>query len=194
MRRTFAALAITASMIFGAVSTASATGGHEREDSHRDHSPIEHQLGRLKHATAKYRNISHALSDDYAAFAIPAQAGATPTTGLGLVGDPTCFDDPTGGMGVHYVKGIDGTVTLEHPQALVYEITKHRHLKLVAVEYIVPDTAVDPTNPPNLVGQHFHHHPYLPVYILHVWVWKTNPNGLFNDFNPRVKPCPQPAV
>ena len=96
-------------------------------------------------------------------------------------------------MGVHYVKGIDGDVNLTAPEAMVYEITRGHHLRLVGVEYIVPETLVDPAHLPVLFGQEFHHHEYLPVYILHVWAWKHNPNGLFADFNPTVKGCPAPA-
>jgi hypothetical protein len=192
LNRTLASLAITAMTVLGIVSTAAATSGHDPEAHHANHQTLDRQLDRLRHATARYRHVSRALRDGHTAFAIPAQPGATPTTGLGLVGDPTCFDDPSGGMGVHYVKGIDGTVDLERPEALVYEITRHHRLRLVAVEYIVPDSFVDPANPPRLLGQHFHRHPYLPVYILHVWAWKANPNGLFADFNPRVRACPTP--
>ena len=151
-----------------------------------------HQFAQLKKATAPYRKVSHALADGYQAFAIPPSVGGIPTTGLGLVGDPTCFDDPAGGMGVHYVKGIDGTVDVTHPEALVYEVGEHGHLRLVAVEYIVPDNLVDPANPPVLFGQQFHHHEYLPVYVLHAWVWKHNPSGTFADWNPRVGNCPTP--
>ncbi len=103
---------------------------------------------------------------------------------------PTCFDNPAGGMGIHYVRNIDGIVDANDPEALVYEVRPNGQTKLVAVEYIVPETEVDPANPPMLYGHMFHPHAFLPVYILHVWVWKTNPDGLFADFNPNVTPCP----
>jgi hypothetical protein len=90
-------------------------------------------------------------------------------------------------MGVHYVKDIDGTVIPTEPEAMVYEIAPNGKLRLVAVEYIVPDS--EPMPGP-IFGQHFHHHPYLPVYILHAWVWKHNPSGMFKDFNPKVGACP----
>lgn len=35
-----------------------------------------------------------------------------------------------------------------------------------------------------------HPHTYLSVYILHVWIWKWNPDGMLADFNPRVQSCP----
>lgn len=195
MRKTITALVMTA-MVLGTVSGAQAGGSGSDDADHRqgDHETAHEasQMTRLIQATARDRRISHALADGYQAFTIPPDVGGTPTTGLGLVGDPTCFDSTSGGMGVHYVKGIDGDVNVSEPEALVYEVNKHGRLKLVAVEYIVPDGLVDPANPPMLFGQHFHHHGYLPVYVLHVWAWKYNPSGMFADWNPRVNPCPDP--
>jgi hypothetical protein len=60
----------------------------------------------------------------------------------------------------------------------------------VALEYIIPEEFVDSDGPPVLFGQTMHHHSYLPMYILHVWMWKWNPSGLFADFNQRVRGCP----
>jgi hypothetical protein len=150
-------------------------------------------LAALRAATAGYHRLSAAMDDDYDAFAIPPEVGGHPTGGLGLPGDPTCFDNASGGMGVHYVDFgnlADPTVNVETPEAMVYEIEGNGRLRLVAVEYIVPEGAVDPANPPMLFGRHFHPHPYLPVYILHAWVWKNNPNGMFADYNPKVGACP----
>ena len=33
---------------------------------------------------------------------------------------PTCFDNASGGMGVHYVKGVDEKVSTTTPEAMVY--------------------------------------------------------------------------
>ena len=194
MKKTVTAIAIIASMAFATASTAHASTGHDPHERRLGQSGPERKFGQLKRATATFQNVSNALAEGYSAFAIPPQAGAQPTTGLGLAGDPTCFDDPTGGMGVHYVKGIDETLNRDQPEALVYQVNEHGTLKLVGVEYIIPDNLVDPTNPPHLFGQTLHHHPYLPVYILHAWVWKANPGGMFADFNPRVPPCPAPTA
>ena len=178
---------ITAGLLVGTSSIAQA-----RSDGADEHGN-ERQLTQLRHATAPYRRVSNAFADGYTAFAILPSVGGTSTAGLGLPGDPTCFDDPAGGMGVHYVKGIDAIVDPTHPEALVYAAGEHGRLNLVGVEYIVPDSLVDPINVPMLFGETFHHHPYLPVFILHVWVWKHNPSGLFADWNPRVGACPAPA-
>ena len=43
--------------------------------------------------------------------------------------------------------------------------------------------------PPSIFGQQMHIEDELGLWILHVWVWKLNPNGVFNDVNPDVT-CP----
>jgi hypothetical protein len=138
------------------------------------------ELKGLRAATAPYHSVDAALADGFVAFSLDPD---NPDT-------PTCFDSADGGMGVHYVRNIDGIVDANDPEAMVYEVKADGKLKLVAVEYIVPETEVDPENPPVLFGHEFHPHSFLPVYILHVWVWKANPNGTFADFNPDVRPCP----
>jgi hypothetical protein len=30
----------------------------------------------------------------------------------------------------------------------------------------------------------------LPLYVIHTWIWKDNPSGLFEDYNPKVRMCP----
>lgn len=144
------------------------------------HEVPRRDLKELHDVTAPYRSLDAALADGFVAFSLDP---ANPDI-------PTCFDSPDGGMGVHYVRNIDGIVDANDPEAMVYEIKRDGRLKLVAVEYIIPETEVDPDNPPVLFGHEFHPHSFLPVYILHVWVWKTNPSGTFADFNPDVRPCP----
>lgn len=137
-------------------------------------------LTELKQATAKYHTLENALKDGFAAFSLDPN---DPNT-------PTCFDSPSGGMGLHYVRNIDGVIDANDPEAMVYEVRPNGQIKLVAVEYIIPASEVDPANPPVLYGHTFHPHSFLPVYIMHVWVWKANPDGMFADFNPNVTACP----
>jgi hypothetical protein len=138
------------------------------------------ELKELRAVTAAYLSVDAALADGFVAFSLDPD---NPDT-------PTCFDSADGGMGVHYVRNIDGVVDANDPEAMVYEVRGNGELKLVAVEYIIPATEVDPENPPVLFGHEFHPHSFLPVYILHVWVRKANPSGTFADFNPDVRPCP----
>jgi hypothetical protein len=105
-----------------------------------------------------------------------------------------CFQDPAlGGMGVHYVNAdlMDSTVDITEPEALVYELDAAAAITgLVAHEYIVPVDAWDSRRPPRLFGRNFHRHPVLPLWVLHAWLWKANPSGMFVDWNPAVRQCP----
>jgi hypothetical protein len=106
-----------------------------------------------------------------------------------------CFDNqPTGAMGFHYINGgkIDATVEVLQPEAMVYAPGPNGQLMLGAVEYIVDAPSWDAANPgvlPNVLGQDYHAHPVLPIYVLHAWIWKNNPSGMFQDWNPNVT-CP----
>jgi len=120
---------------------------------------------------------------------------AARAAGYDLVpGLDNCFDNPgVGGMGYHYIDtaALDTTVDLTHPEAMVY-IPSPDGLQLGAVEYIVPQDKWDGagnTQPPMLMGMHLHLNTTLHVYVLHAWVWKTNPRGILEDWNPTVS-CP----
>ena len=141
-------------------------------------------VAEAKAATAKFHQVGHAEDAGYAS-----------TLGTFEVPSLGCFEKPgVGGMGVHYVNGRlleDGTVEATQPEALVYEMRPNGELKLVALEYIVPDgPSVDPTHPPMLFGRHFHKHDVLPLWVLHAWIWSPNPRGMFDDWNSRVGMCP----
>ena len=100
-----------------------------------------------------------------------------------------CMASPAGGMGFHYgnVALIDGAVSVEKPELLLYEPEANGRLRLVAVEYIVPYTAWSRSaTPPMLFGQDFKHNDTFGIWALHAWVWKDNPSGIFADWNPRV--------
>jgi hypothetical protein len=105
-----------------------------------------------------------------------------------------CFQNPArGGMGVHYIKGdlMDASVDVTKPEALVYELDATGKITgLVAHEYIVPVDKWTSRKPPELFGVSFHRHPTLPLWVLHAWLWKDNPSGIFEDWNPAVRLCP----
>jgi hypothetical protein len=103
-----------------------------------------------------------------------------------------CFDLPgVGGMGQHYAdtSRFDATIEPNRPEALVYEIDGNR-LQLVAVEYIVPWTAWVASDPPRLFGHDFTSVTSLHIWALHAWIFRPNPLGMFQSYNPRVKLCP----
>ena len=125
-------------------------------------------------------------------------------TGFGLLTDLAgiaCIDNPAGGMGIHYVNGGrvgDPTESADAPELLVYEPEPNGRMRLVAVEYVVTKAAWEGAGnsaPPSLFGQEFELVPAgnrygLPdFYELHAWIWKHNPAGMFEDWNPNVD-CP----
>jgi hypothetical protein len=175
MRKSAVIIALAAALIGGPGSIA----GAAQPGKSAEHS-VGSELAVVRRATARYHRLDAALADGFVPFSLDASEPDT----------PTCFDKAgTGGMGVHYVKGIDAQLDPASPEAMVYALTPDGP-RLVAVEYIIPEGFVDAANPPEMFGQEFHPHSFLPVYILHAWVWNNNPAGMFADFNPKVGPCP----
>ena len=133
-------------------------------------------LARVKQATSKYHRPDLAQAE-----------GWDLREGL-----DHCFNNqPSGGMGYHYINTdvLDATVDVLEPEAMVYAPLPNGKLQLAAVEYIVDKESWDSENPgvlPEALGQEFHAHSSLPVYILHAWIWRNNPSGLFEDWNPTV--------
>ena len=152
---------------------ASPTAAHDMDHTMRDKDRAAAML-----ATAGFQDVATAEAAGYA-------------SSLDTLG---CFQDPAkGGMGVHYINQalLDANLDITKPEALVYELDATGHITgLVAHEYIVPDAAWTSTTPPTLFGQSFHHHPTLPLWVLHAWLWKDNPSGDFQDYNPAVRLCP----
>ena len=132
---------------------------------------LNQQLAALRRATASFHNFGKAEEAGY----------GTPIT-------PCWYHRDLGGQGYHYGKPalIDGTVSLLQPEILMYEPQKGGGLRLVGVEYIIPIDMWKDKSPPTLFGQEFHRHPVLPIYALHVWLWRHNPDGMFADWNPMV--------
>ncbi|WP_093799443.1 hypothetical protein [Streptomyces sp. Wb2n-11] len=112
-----------------------------------------------------------------------------------------CADLPdVGAMGHHYVNEKNvGSTDPARPAALLYEPgPKGEKRKLVGVEYLVVDRDQNlgtDDDRPTMFGQKFDgpmegHEPGMPIhYDLHVWLYKTNPKGLFDPWNPTVR-CP----
>jgi hypothetical protein len=160
----------------------------------------EHQAAALTapahSATAKFNSLTIAKKAGYSILADSA----------GI----TCIAEPQmGAMGVHYVKGDlvkDPAIDAKHPEALVYAPDGHGRLHLAAVEYVVIKADWDAHNtpvgvgappwvkpaPPELFGQKFNftdapnRYGLPPFYSLHAWIWKENPMGTFEMWNPSV--------
>lgn len=98
------------------------------------------------------------------------------------------FDKCVPSMGYHYVNRANiGSLDPAKPAALLYE-DGPRGRKLIAVEWVVPDTGQDT---PKLFGQKFDEGHRTGVFTLHAWLYKRNPDGLFQGFNSTVK-CKAP--
>jgi hypothetical protein len=141
-------------------------------------------LSTARSATAPFHQVSTAIDAGYGRF--------LDKNGV------ACIDHGAdGAMGIHYVNGAlvgDPAIDAETPEALVYEPESGGRLRLVAVEYIVFREAWDATHndAPRLFGQEFepigadNRYGIPAFYELHAWVWKHNPSGRFDDWNPRV--------
>jgi len=150
------------------------------------------ELEKLRAALDKYQDPIVAVHDGY--FSTVGCVEYPKPGGQGQV------PYPAGGMGVHFFNvGLMGKLDPFKPQVLVYEPVGDK-LRLVAAEYFVPLTP-DLKERPRMFGQAFDgpmegHHPLMPHelkhYDLHVWLWKSNPAGLFAPTNPDVK-CPKAA-
>lgn len=110
------------------------------------------------------------------------------------IADPHCVENPgVGGMGYHYINGtlIDLVIEPTQPEVLVYAPGPNDGLRLAAVEYMIPAEPWDAANdqPPTALGQTMHLNPMLGAYVLHAWIWRHNPAGMFEDWNPKVS-CP----
>jgi hypothetical protein len=134
---------------------------------------VEKDLSTLRQVTARFHDFETATAAGWSAQITP------------------CMTDPdgAGGMGFHYgnVGLIDGSVSVDKPELLLYEPEKNSRLRLVAVEYIIPYSFLSrDAAPPVLFGQQFKQNDTFLLWGLHAWVWSENPSGVFASWNPRV--------
>jgi hypothetical protein len=188
--RTLAIASTTAVLLMGQAIAAFAHPQHEP--------PALSMTSPARSATAKYHSLTVAKKAGYSILA--------DTAGI------TCIADPQmgGAMGVHYVKGDlvkDPAIDSAHPEALVYAPDRHGKLQLAALEYVVIKADWDASHPqppglgygvqdtlapPWLFGHEFNftdapnRYGLPPFYSLHAWVWKANPGGTFEMWNPNV--------
>lgn len=128
-------------------------------------------LARARSATARFHRFAAADDAEYDF----------------LFMDMCMENQPTGGMGYHYVNVglLDDVVEVDHPEAVMYEPGPNGQLRLVGLEYVIPAAAWTSEDPPVLFGQTFTLNQF-DLWALHVWIWKDNPRGIFADWNPRV--------
>ena len=92
-------------------------------------------------------------------------------------------------MGRHLMRQdlVNGSFNPEEPQLLVYSEGPGARLKLVAVEYAVPIN-LSASAPEGFTGSADEWTPNqtFGLWLLHAWVWKDNPDGMFNPTNSQV--------
>jgi hypothetical protein len=130
------------------------------------------QLSEVRALTAPYQDLAVAQTAGYAMLV------------------PGCRDNqPTGGMGWHYANPelIDGNLDPRRPEALVYEPQADGTQQLVGVEWVVPYVEHGrEADPPMLFGEQFLHNDNDQLWMLHVWLWRSNPSGMFATWHPNV--------
>jgi hypothetical protein len=177
-------IVVMAVVLMMLTTSAAASAGNDKRNDGNDDNDGNKGLNAVRAATADFRNLNAAIRAGY-------------TIRLADKDGIECIDNPAGGMGIHYVNGDlvgDGRIKARTPDVLVYEPKRDGSLRLVALEYVVFQEAWDAKHrsAPKLFGERFEllgadNRYGLPAfYELHVWLWKDNPSGMFEDWNPRV--------
>jgi len=150
---------------------------------------LEDELAQVRRVTARFHDLDAALAAGY-------ELGWVNGSGVRII--TGCVADPngTGAMGYHYFQPqlmADNAVNALEPEALVYESGPDGKRELVAVEWVVRGPNSNPpgvSSPPSVLGMPMHILvPAVGFYLMHGWVWKPNPAGIFEDWNPEVS-CP----
>jgi hypothetical protein len=152
-----------------------AAAGAERGSSAAVPKRVAKQIEQAKRATDRFKDVANAEA-------------------AGYVAGGECVSSRKGAMGIHYINGAllgDPRIDYRKPEILLYEPQAGGSLRLVGIEYFVLETG-QPA--PRILGQRFQgpmtHSGTAPShYDLHVWAYKRNPRGLFEQYNPRVS-CP----
>jgi hypothetical protein len=101
-----------------------------------------------------------------------------------------------GAMGYHHLnsKYVDGKLSPERPQFLLYDRLADGTYRLNGAEFIVPYRFWPrDSTAPVFMGQKLLREDAFKYWYLHVWAWTKNPEGLFADFNPVVGCLPGTA-
>ena len=132
-------------------------------------SPVTNrELARARNATARYHDFSRADADGYE------------------------FLHCEEGEGLEYLNAslLDCNFDIEHPEALHY-IRQGNNLRLVGVEYVMP-VACTATPPEGFTGDQDEWEfmaEDLPIWAMRAALWLPNPEGMFEEGNPKISPC-----
>jgi len=203
LRRTVPALALAAAAC--TADTAPATQTHTM--SHPAPSRSVGQFG--PDVLAQLAQVRQLAADFHDLDAAKA-AGYTVWSPDPFAPNAACPSSPEGNMGYHLVNvplrggaanpaAGDAVIDPMHPEMLLYEKRADGEVHLVGVEYIVFKAAWERVHgagaaPPEVFGQpllySIHTFPGnpdpIPHYELHVWIFTSNPLGMFYPWNPTV--------
>jgi hypothetical protein len=168
--------------------------------------PGEPTLDEVRRATARFRDVKVALAEGY--LRDPSDLCDT----AAMMGQ----SPSRGAMGVHYfrpdllgitappsprVNGVGTHTDFRTPAILIYEPQADGSMELVAVENLVfaeSWRAAGHVDPPTFHGVPYDSmkddpttavdeaHMFEPHFDRHVWIYRKNPNGVFNPYNPAV--------
>ena len=129
---------------------------------------VQTAVNTMRAVTARYHSLAAAMADDFVLLH-PCEAR----------GD----EGPVGTVYVNFARLLDGAIDPALPDALIYEPASNGGVKLVGVEFAVVNSG---QSAPTFLGNVFQREDEFGVFALHAWVWKTNPEGMFAETNPRV--------
>ena len=132
-------------------------------------SDVDAAIVAMRRATDRYHRLEVALADT---FVLLHPCEVRPDEG------------PVGIVYVNFGRVLDGVIDPAAPDALIYEPGPNGTEKLVGVEFAV--LATPGQDPPTFLGNELQLEDEFGVFALHAWVWKSNPEGMFAESNPRV--------
>ena len=152
-------------------------------------------IAAVRAALDKYKDPVAAIRDGYLSTVgcIDFPGGTTEHGEKGMT-----MDYKPGAMGVHFINMalVGPKLDSTKPQVLLYEPVGGK-LVLAGAEWFMPSQLSK--TPPTVLGHQLMgpmegHAPIMPAELhhwdLHVWLYKNNPNGMFEPTNPAVK-CPK---
>jgi len=176
-----AALVAISTMAATAAAESSAQSSHEQPaaDRHGHARPTSDFVKTIRRSTARFHDVTLAEAEGYHLL-------------FGCVSD-----EDAGAMGLHYVNMElvgDGKLDPTRPEIVIYEQLPNGRLKMTGADFLVLADAWHAENAaaPELGGQLFHlfespnRFGLPPFYTLHVWAWKSNENGMFVNWHPKV--------
>ena len=191
--RTLGVLAVAVALLTAAPSSPLGAQGAKQQGAGSGGDAAE--IAAVRAALDKYKDPVVAIRDGYLSTVgcIDFPGGTTEHAEHGM-----SMNYKPGAMGVHFINmGYVGPkLDPTKPQVLLYEPVGDK-LVLAGAEWFMPSQLSK--TPPTVLGHQLMgpmegHAPIMPAELhhwdLHVWLYKNNPNGMFEPTNPAVK-CPK---